>query len=236
LCPIEEPRPRSPADAPPAWSPATSREHPLLAGMAGPALDFGAVLDARTSTRALTSPPTPALASVLWHGARTRAACRGWQHRAHASAGGLHPIRIVLVEADRSPALYDPMRHSLLELVCAAPEQVQNELCAVRAVVPSAQGVLLQFVAHAPRTQAAYEHPDSLLWRDAGCLIATLQLVATWHGLATCPLGILGLGLVQSIEANPHLVAVGAMILGLPANAAGELAGGTQPSAFGQRE
>jgi hypothetical protein len=176
----------------------------------------------------------PAVASVLWHGARTRAAWRGWQHRAHSSAGGLHPIHVVLAGSERSPALYDPVRHSLHELVCADPEQVQAEVCAARAVVPSAQGVLLQFVAHASRTHAAYEHAESLVWRDAGCLIATLQLVATWHGLATCPLGILGSGLISAIEKNPQLVAVGAMLVGLPVEAAGEPACNI-PSAHGQR-
>lgn len=159
------------------------------------------------------------LGTFLWHAARTRAARSGKEHRAAASAGGLHPIETVLVGDDNVPELYDPRRHALYALRADAVvlgEAVQE----CRAVIPSARGVLLLFGAHAARTGAAYANPESLHWRDAGCVLATFHLVATWLGLGFCPLGVLGAKVWSAIDPLGEITPAGAAMLGEPDEAA----------------
>jgi hypothetical protein len=80
--------------------------------------------------------------------------------------------------------------------------------------VPSARGDALMLVGHNRVTSAKYSYSESLLWRDAGCLIATLGLCAEWLDLGFCALGILGLSPVHKLFADDAVVACGVCIVG----------------------
>lgn len=58
---------------------------------------------------------------------------------------------------------------------------------------------------------------DSLSWRNAGALLATMQLAAGGLGLGFCPLGLLGEEVAASLfPSSGRLVAVGTCLVGRP--------------------
>jgi hypothetical protein len=59
-------------------------------------------------------------------------------------------------------------------------------------IVAPGQGQLLWFCANVEKINAHYEHPESLIWRDAGVLLGVMALVAEALKLNFCPLGISG--------------------------------------------
>jgi len=83
-----------------------------------------------------------------------------------------------------------------------------------RAAVPEAGGAHLVLAAALSRTDAAYEHPESLVWRDAGSLLAVLHLTATALDLGFCILGPLGHDIVMGLRGPPTLIAVGTAAVG----------------------
>ena len=215
----EEPFPR---ERPLRWKPfvpATSATELLVPPGPGPATPFGDVLESRRSAMA-GDVDWPSVAGLLWHAAATK----GWpgpgraglplQERPAPSAGGLHPVRIVCM-SDRgmdAPRLYDPETHSfhLLHVVRDATMAVNR--AAVETVTGASRGTTLRMVADMARTRAGYHRPESLVMRDAGCLIATLCLCAGWLGLAACPLGFLGQEMVSMLGfPTPRFRAVGAV-------------------------
>lgn len=191
---------------------------------------FFSVLASRRSSRAFGAPALQDVSTLLWYTGRTLAtaeptppATRGdWEHRIPPSAGGRHPVDLVLMNpplgaaaphaaptaavgnAESEPGeqpesrlyLYDPLQHALRELDV-------NDGAARRALqrlpptlLPTATGIELAttvwFAAQIDRTSAEYEHPESLIWRDAGCVLATLTYVAAALDFACCPLGCTG--------------------------------------------
>lgn len=91
----------------------------------------------------------------------------------------------------------------------------RRNACAVRSVLGGSAGCTLRLVADLDRAGAAYEAPVSLVLRDAGCLAATLYLVAEWLGLVACPLGFLGQDLVEALGfPTSRFMGVGAVQVG----------------------
>lgn len=184
-----------------------------------PAKDFGEVLEDRHSRRSMSEPTVDQLAALLWHAARTRQSGTGrfglrWEHRAAASGGGLHPTELVLVSRAADTAeVYDPVRHRLVQLATPGPE-VRSLKAKASEVLPDAAGAILVLIGDIGVVSNAYENPESLLWRDAGCLIATLHLCAEWLGLAFCALGLLGNELASSVGPRERLQGVGVCMVG----------------------
>jgi hypothetical protein len=185
-------------------------ERILPAGEDGPATSFIDVLDRRNSERRMRPLSALRLSSLLWHAARTRRAAAGWERRAAPSPGGLHPTHTFVIHEQIE--LYDPIRHSLGTLVLNVG--VEQLKAMAREVLPEAEGTLVVLVADLSRIDHLYTNAESLLWRDAGCAIALYQLVATWLGIACCPLGILGHELAQSLEPAASFLAVGSFLVG----------------------
>lgn len=72
--------------------------------------------------------------------------------------------------------------------------------------------MFLRLIADLQKAHAAYQAPESLLLRDAGCLMATVALCAGWLGLEACLLGALGSSIVTQLRFPEHLFAgVGAI-------------------------
>lgn len=194
----DEPQPRSPAAA---WSPVLPpvlRVEELARPKSSPLLLFADVIEARRS-RIGNSVTWSQIAGLLWHAA----AARGTAETGRAglpirwtnspSAGGLGCISIVCIPDDGSPAkLYEPIGHKFLVLAAdPAPIRDTNRE-EVRAVTGAARGCTLRLIGDWAKISAAYENAESLLYRDAGHLSATLGLCAEWLGLCACPLGFLG--------------------------------------------
>ncbi len=172
------------------------------------------------------------LSALLWFTAKTLATRRGavprrngpysqshWEHRVTPSAGGRHPIDVVVMRPSVTGAgalsIYDPISHALGPLESADELSLANLSEAVRNVVPPEDGAILWHVAQPQRTFSRYEAGESLLWRDVGCLVATTALVAEALGLACCPLGITGApDLVRVLGDARRLAGVGGCIIG----------------------
>ncbi len=76
-------------------------------------------------------------------------------------------------------------------------------------------GVILWFAAQFARTRAFYEQADSLVWRDAGALVATVALLAETLDLACCPLGVTGEPLLsQVLGSDDAVVGAGGCMIG----------------------
>lgn len=139
----------------------------------------------------------------------------GREGRAAPSAGSIHPLSLVVVEQPlETVALYDPIRHILGRLEVEKAD-VARACSSLVEVLPEARGTFLLALANVQRTGAVYEHPESLVWRDAGCLFATLQLSATALGLGSCLMGILGADLAAVVASDERLVPVGVMAFGV---------------------
>jgi len=112
--------------------------------------------------------------------------------------------------------VYDALHHSLCRLDEADPVELADACAEIQAIVPDARGALVLLAGYGARTDSAYVHGKSLLWRDAGCLLAVLQLVAVWLGLGVCPIGALGGRVVGALRATSEVVPAGLLVVGEP--------------------
>src|SRR5271157_162936 len=86
------------------------------------------------------------------------------------SAGALHAIEVVIADWRGSPRVlrYDPMSHRLEPLRIAQQVSLRQFAKTCAAILPDAAGTALALIGDERRMEALYEHPSSLLWRDAG--------------------------------------------------------------------
>ena len=185
------------------WSTPTfssARRHSLSRPGEPPPRTFLEVLRARRSRPRIGTIHEGDLSCLLWHSMLIRERRPGssnyleWESRACPSAGGLHPIHLLCLPLDGSLPLgiYDPRYHEILVLgIDRAPLILANAL-SVERLCNASSGLTLQFVADRAKTGAAYLNGESLPWRDAGALSATIGLVAEALRLAATPLGRTG--------------------------------------------
>lgn len=188
-----------------------------------PSTSFAEVFSRRRTRRSFGVSSESDISNLLWHASKileTRVEPSGfvWSHRGSPSAGGRHPISIVVLQlgaTGQEPELYDPLGHCLcrLELEDARPLEAYAAL--IRSIIGTTQGTCLCYVADLARSATKYRHCESLVWRDAGCLLATMQLVAEWHGLNFCAVGPTGEPFVsQAFGCPDRLRGVGACVIG----------------------
>lgn len=198
----EEPAPRS---EPGAWSDSWPRATNILSLPAPafpPERSFLDVLQARHSS--IGGPVLlHEVASLLWYAMAPTPTGVGragmpTEHRPYPTAGGLHCVRVLLVDSDQQlVALYEPTDHSLH--VIDAPGLATANDADVAALLGRRSGCSLRLVGDQAKAQAAYTSPETLLLREAGGLSATIGLCAEWLGLAACPLGSLGTNLLAAL-------------------------------------
>lgn len=167
------------------------------------------------------------LGSLLWHGARVRETTLGRlatasSRRPSPSAGGIHPIEIFLrTKTEDRIERYDAVAHALSSVEIISTSALETFDRQVAAAAPGAEGLVIAFIADCSRTAAAYEHSESLVWRDAGCLMMTLSLVSESLDLAFCPVGVLGTALADALGTPEGWVAAGTCVLGARADSPG---------------
>lgn len=220
---MNEPHPRvkTRAYTPASWpqgtrTPLAPRSEPLN-------VDLVALLEQRQTRREFTRELTDAeLGDFLWLSCRSRSSRPSpfgfeQESRPNPSAGGMHPIHVLLARAMQDWYRYEPVEHSLVQLPATQMTAAQaRQESAV--LVPLNRGVLIALAAEPGRTAAKYENPESLVWRDAGTVLGYMSVVAEALGLSFCPLGILGDRFVGAMtEGEPHIHAAGLAILGAAA-------------------
>ena len=218
---IEEPRPRAEPDAWTEFLPPVRGSEDLPIPAWEPDGHFGKVLLRRRSQIG-QAVGWERVADLLWHANRaTGEASIGRTglpvaRRPAPSPGGLHPIRLVCInQGGDFPRLYDPAGHRFHALKVDAREVGARNTAAVGAVVGEHQGCTIRFVADLAKVSAAYDASESLLLREAGCLLAIHCLCAEWLGLASCPLGFLGQDLVEPLGfPTGRFLAVGGFVVG----------------------
>lgn len=129
------------------------------------------------------------------------------------SAGALHAVEPILVHRRFGLFRYDWQNHTIDHLVPRDNEAACAFCERVEALVPDAKGFLIAFVADAAKIEAVYDNGKSLLFRDAGALLAILNLTATAFGFGFCALGILGQEIAVAFD-NSRLIGVGAAVVG----------------------
>jgi len=186
-----------------------------------PHADFFEVLERRRTVRAFGRVSESSLACLLWVVAKTRLTFREpsghlWQHRCTPSAGGRHPIDLVVIPPPGENArvyVYDPLAHALHEVgrkevaVRAFHAQIQH-------LVATGEGTVFWFAAHYLRTLAKYRHPESLIWRDAGVLLGTICFTAEALGLNCCPCGFIGDAWISELFEDEQIGGAGGCIIG----------------------
>ncbi|WP_408871851.1 nitroreductase family protein [Gluconacetobacter aggeris] len=217
----DEPCPR---DLPLEWRPTAvphTGAYALPRDILTPSIPFLDVLRDRVST--IGGPVAEVeLASVLWHSMllrERRSAGRfgiGWESRNTPSAGGLHPLRLLIIPIGNGDPIgvYEPERHAIL--LCSADERTvrrANE-ASVSELTGAKAGTTVQIVADPTRTGAGYENSESLLVRDAGALSATICLVATALGLTSCAMGRTGTEICRRAGLWEPFIGLGAVHVG----------------------
>lgn len=215
-----EPKPRLPARASRrALLDATSFNLPRAIAL--PEVNFLDVLNKRRSATGATL-AVEQLSSLLWHAMQLRTRGPGrfgvhWESRSAPSAGGLHPIRLIVLPLDAgSPfGTYDDRTHALLRISDAA---LALNRASIAELLGPAEGTTIQLAADAELVAACYENHGSLLWRDAGALTATMCLIATALGLTAMPLGRTGDSIVRATGLPGAFIGAGAVHVGSPPN------------------
>jgi hypothetical protein len=86
---------------------------------------------------------------------------------------------------------------------------------AVDEVIPIGGATILWLAAQFDRTMARYENGESLVWRDAGCFLGTLDLTAEALGMSFCQLGLTGEPWIsQTLGSGHRVVGAGGCLVG----------------------
>ena len=196
----DQPRPRSPVLP---WTPPlppSGRRYTLSKPEERPDRSFFEVLRSRRSKRGHGALTEADVSCLIWHSMLLRER-RGasvsfleWESRASPSAGGLHPIQLLLLPIDGSVPIgfYDPLSHEVIGLEEDPASLIEANEGSVEKLCGALSGTTIQFIADWAKLQAAYLNGESLLWRDAGALTAIIALVAEALWLAATPLGRTG--------------------------------------------
>lgn len=166
------------------------------------------------------------LSNFFWHACRSREAWSSeigfdLEHRAAPSAGAIHPIHVVINRpGDARWWLYEPHGHFLVELPTAT-SLFNGLLSHSQTVLDAPDAIRLLLLAEPGKTFAKYSDGCSLVWRDAGALLAVMALTAEGLGHSFCPLGITGEPWASSLAKQGELIGVGLALLGSASGTSG---------------
>jgi SagB-type dehydrogenase family enzyme len=224
--PRREPAPRSDKR-----DPAALKAQPCARRLLGPisigSIEFFDVLHRRNSAPPLRVLTHSALSLLLWHAAAITstakdAAGRPVRRRAVASAGGIHPIDIYVEDDVNVVMRYNPLRHCLEIVPAVSRNQWRRKRSEVARAMRGKGGTMILLVADVAAVAARYRNHESLVYRDAGCMIATIQLTAEALGLSCVPLGFLGEALVKALHLDAdRYIPCGVLCAGMRTSARG---------------
>jgi hypothetical protein len=192
----------------------------LPGGIANPDTGFVRVLSRRRSMVG-AAVSEGALGALLWHATQLRE--RGfdgrfgqWESRAAPSAGGLHPIRLLILpmESGATAGVYDDTHHALATRGRDPAAAIALNRSSVGALTRAEAGTTIQLFADPTRIASCYENYETLLWRDAGALTAILCLTAEALSLTSVALGRHGTDIVHAFGLSAPIEGLGAVHIG----------------------
>lgn len=137
--------------------------------------------------------------------------------RTTPSAGARHPIDLLVSPAEsiskRALHYYNPIDHTLGELISSRNrqhaffEEVDSNLSIKNACI-------IWFSIQSKKTGTKYLNPESLYWRDAGALIYCIQLISTYLGYKSCPVGTLCSHSFYELFENKDILSGGGILVG----------------------
>lgn len=179
------------------------------------------LLDHRRTRRTFTALSEGQLGQLLWRCARTQAIAESdygfdLELRPTPSAGAMHPIHILVhLPGASNWSRYDSRRHDLVELPGSAEAFAGlEEQC--HEALPAVQATRLLLVAEPGKTCAKYQNGESLIWRDAGALLAVMAVIAEALDYSFCPLGVTGEPWAGCLAPAGVLSGVGIALVGGP--------------------
>jgi SagB-type dehydrogenase family enzyme len=162
-------------------------------------VNFWDVLRNRSSGRDFRKLSLEEISAVLWASSKVKNLAvqeNGYilTHRPASSAGARHPIDLVVTSSTLNCNefhYYNPFDHTLnkLDLVNFSIDAFLHHIASV---ISLGEGTIIWFICHPQRTSAKYENFQSLVWRDAGVLIHSIQIACCGLSLNSCPVGSLG--------------------------------------------
>jgi len=183
---------------------------------------FDEVITDRKSKRDFSRISLQQLSNILWYTAKVKQTFvqdNGYilSHRGTPSAGARHPIDILIINQtlldSNLPHYYNPIGHSLNRL--DLPAQINlNFLNHINAIISTTSATIIWFIAHLERTAAKYDNPESLIWRDAGALINSIQLTCTAMNVNCCPIGSIGEPYIGDFFNQDGIFGAGGVLIG----------------------
>lgn len=156
-----------------------------------PSADIFDLLEVRRSRREFHAMSTQDVSTLLWFSQRQTATIPGTINRVKTpipTSGALASVRTVILEPQQEAWVYNATNHRSEVLptplyVCEQIRTSANEFFNV------GEGVILLFFACRPFITMYYDSPETLVLREAGVLLGTLNLVAEALKFSFCPLG-----------------------------------------------
>lgn len=201
-----------------SWPPGESLLLDSLASRLPSAAQIDDFLKTRRTERQLGAISDDALGSWLDLGCRAllvEGSVYGFDisFRPAPSAGAIHPIHLLLAMPGSSTwRRYDAIDHALIDVPSALDAREVHK--AMQDVMSASDGTLVLFAAEVGKTAAKYDHPASLVWRDAGALLAVMGLAAHARSLGFCPLGVTGEPWIGRLLEQRGLFGAGAAFVG----------------------
>ncbi|MBH3399785.1 nitroreductase [Pseudomonas fluorescens] len=177
------------------------------------------LLDHRRTRRTFNALSKGQLGQLLWRCARTQAIAESdygfdLELRPAPSAGAIHPIHILIHLPGASNWLrYDSRRHGLVE-ISGSVEAFAGLIEQCHDALPTEKATRLLLVAEPGKTRAKYQYGESLIWRDAGALLAVMAVIADALDYSFCPLGITGEPWAGRLAPAGVLTGVGVALVG----------------------
>jgi SagB-type dehydrogenase family enzyme len=183
---------------------------------------FDEVITSRKSQRTFSGINLQQLGNILWYTAKVKQTFvqeNGYilTHRGTPSAGARHPVDILIINQtllnSNLPHYYNPFEHTLNKLDLSA-QLVVDFIEHINDIISITNATIIWFVAHPERTEAKYENPETLIWRDAGALINSVQLTCAASNINCCSIGSLGEPFIGNFFNQTDIFGAGGLLIG----------------------
>lgn len=129
------------------------------------------------------------------------------------SAGGLHCVEILVSPANDSYLYrYNSISHSFERLTSYSTSKIRQ---VINQFFPTGKHAsAIWYVGDITKASGKYEHPESLIWRDAGAILSTHSLVSEHLNLAFSPLGVTLQAHAEKLSNERILMCLGIALIG----------------------
>ena len=138
--------------------------------------------------------------------------------RTAPSAGARHPVDLLVSLPEdtidkRILSYYNSIDHSLSELLIKE-HHLREFLNDINENIIIKDTVIIWFSIQTKKTSSKYTNPASLYWKDTGALLYCIQLISTYLGYKSCPLGKLASDSFKKLFGTQNLVSGGGILIG----------------------